>query len=59
MNREARFEPDLDSVRAARRFVAAQLAGHLADLDIVLLLVSELATNAVRHARSSFIIRLH
>lgn len=53
------FDYDTASVRAARRFVAE----HLHDLDPAtrsdaLLLVSELATNAVRHAQSPFTVTL-
>lgn len=45
--------PELTSPMAARRFVAALLDGsdHL-DVDAVLLAVSELASNAVTHART-------
>ena len=50
------FEPVALDVRAARAFVASALtdAGYRGDVDTVLLLVSELATNAVRHARTGF-----
>jgi len=43
-------------VRAAREFVAATLDAHAfeGDTDAALLLVSELATNAVRHAATPF-----
>lgn len=43
-------------VRAAREFVATVLADldYSGDVETVLLLVSELATNAVRHARTEF-----
>lgn len=43
-------------MRAARDFVAAVLLDHGfgGDADAVLLLVSELATNAVRHAGTPF-----
>ncbi len=48
------FEPQGDQVLVARRFVAATLASwHLAHGDVPLL-VSELVTNAVLHARSDF-----
>lgn len=48
------LDPQPASVRLARQFVAAQLREHeLPDLvDDVGLVVSELTTNAVRHARS-------
>jgi anti-sigma regulatory factor (Ser/Thr protein kinase) len=50
---------DASSVRTARRFVRASLEaaelGELDDLvDTALLLISELATNAVLHARSGY-----
>lgn len=52
---------ELGSVRQARRFAADRLASWgLSDLvDPVMLVVSELATNAVVHARSSFTVQLH
>lgn len=55
------FVPTLDAVGAARRFAAASLTGWgLSELsDDVGLLVSELATNAVRHARSPFLVYFH
>lgn len=46
------------SVRAARSFAAAAVAGTGADTEVVRLLTSELATNAVRHARSRFRVRV-
>jgi anti-sigma regulatory factor (Ser/Thr protein kinase) len=52
-----RFGADPASVAAARRFVREALDGQIADemdMDIVLLLVSELATNAVIHAQTEF-----
>jgi anti-sigma regulatory factor (Ser/Thr protein kinase) len=56
IERTRRFEPVALDVRAARAFVASALseAGYVGDVDTVLLLVSELATNAVRHARTGF-----
>jgi serine/threonine-protein kinase RsbW len=47
----ATFPGNPESVRAARRFVATETAGHPC-LDDALLVISELATNAVRHTRS-------
>lgn len=44
--------PSTDSVPVARRFVRAELADSPADVDTAVLLVSELVTNAVLHARS-------
>lgn len=48
------FEPEPDQVRAARHFVIDSLRGWARTSDDVPLLVSELATNAVLHARSEF-----
>ena len=50
---EQAFEPVPQSVSAARRFVD-ELVGQIANADVVLLGVSELATNAVIHAQSDF-----
>lgn len=52
----ARYPPDAASVRAARRFVEERLAelGRGAVADDAGLVLSELAANAVLHARSSF-----
>ncbi|HEX7166357.1 MAG TPA: ATP-binding protein [Acidimicrobiales bacterium] len=49
------FDPAAESVRAARRFVAETLRRHdLEDAaDRAVLLVSELVTNAVLHARTA------
>jgi len=56
IERRREFKPAVLEVRAAREFVADALAtaGYQGDVDDVLLLVSELATNAVRHARTRF-----
>lgn len=48
------FPADVTSVAAARRFVSSELADLGTRLETVVLLVSELATNAVRHATSAF-----
>lgn len=55
-----RFRRDLPEVRAARRFVAEALAevGSVPSDDL-LLVVSELATNAVRHGAGEMEVRLH
>lgn len=45
--------PSTDSVPAARRFVREALRGTEVDVDTALLLVSEVVTNAVLHARSN------
>jgi two-component sensor histidine kinase len=50
----ARFESEPSSVRAARRFVAGAVDDVAVDRDAVILLTSELAANAVRHARTAF-----
>jgi anti-sigma regulatory factor (Ser/Thr protein kinase) len=53
------FAPDAASIRAARRFVLAA-AGDLApDLrDVISVMVSELAMNAVQYARTPFVVRI-
>jgi anti-sigma regulatory factor (Ser/Thr protein kinase) len=48
------FEPHADQVVEARRFVTSSLRRWGLGEDDVPLLVSELATNAVLHARSEF-----
>jgi anti-sigma regulatory factor (Ser/Thr protein kinase) len=50
------FTPEPDQVGAARLFVDAELAAWGVRAEDVLLLVSELATNAVLHARSDFVV---
>ncbi len=52
------FEPDASEVHAARHFVSATLEGWGCPPGDVALLVSELATNAVLHARSEFTVRV-
>ncbi len=49
---ELRLPPTTDSVPRARRFAREQLRDSIADVDTVVLLVSEVVTNAVLHARS-------
>jgi anti-sigma regulatory factor (Ser/Thr protein kinase) len=44
--------PTTDSVPVARRFVQARLVNRTADIDTATLLVSEVVTNAVLHART-------
>lgn len=58
---EARWEPDPVNVSSARRFVTQALHGWgLAALaDDAALVTSELATNAVRHARTPFAVTVH
>jgi len=50
-----------ESAAAARRFIGKTLAewGHPEHLDTACLLVSEIVTNAVRHAHSPLDLRLH
>jgi len=49
------FAADPDEIARARRFVADELDGRSANVvDTAVLLVSELATNAVRHVGSAF-----
>jgi anti-sigma regulatory factor (Ser/Thr protein kinase) len=53
-----RFAARPMSVRQARRFVAGVLSSPGLDSSEVLLLTSELATNAVLHANSGFVVRI-
>jgi anti-sigma regulatory factor (Ser/Thr protein kinase) len=57
---QAVFPPEESSVGLARGFVAAQLAAHdLLHLDEdIRLVASELATNAVAHAATPFVVTL-
>lgn len=49
------FPPDVESITAARRFVLAAMGAVRRDQrDVVSVMVSELAMNAVEHARTSF-----
>jgi anti-sigma regulatory factor (Ser/Thr protein kinase) len=56
----ATWPPDVRHVAAAREFVAGHLVQHQLDheVDILRLVVSELATNAVVHARSPFVVTM-
>ena len=55
VNRSRAFAARPDSIRQARTFVEDALAGtELAALQSIVLMVSELATNSVRHAGSEF-----
>lgn len=59
MTRSRKFPNDPTSVRAARRFVLGELPGRSPQiLQIVELLVSELAGNCVRHTDSEFEVRV-
>jgi anti-sigma regulatory factor (Ser/Thr protein kinase) len=54
-----RFPNRSTSVRLARRFVADQLSDLAPDLvEVVTLMVSELATNCIRHADADFTVRV-
>jgi anti-sigma regulatory factor (Ser/Thr protein kinase) len=50
------FEPDTSSVRAARQFVVGSPEVEGADTSLLELAVSELASNAVLHARTPFVV---
>jgi anti-sigma regulatory factor (Ser/Thr protein kinase) len=53
-----RLPASTDSVPAARRFARDALRHSSTDVDTVLLLVSEVVTNAVLHARSEVVIEV-
>ena len=59
MEFERGFSADPTSVRSARSFVVDALASTPVDAHVVRLLTSELATNAVLHARSGYRVRVH
>ena len=50
---ELRLPPTTDSVPVARRFVRSRLTQRDVDVDTAVLLVSEVVTNAVLHARTT------
>jgi anti-sigma regulatory factor (Ser/Thr protein kinase) len=54
-----RLPPEPSSAGAARRFVAAALGAGDEVAELAMLLVSELASNAVLHAQTSFEIVVH
>jgi anti-sigma regulatory factor (Ser/Thr protein kinase) len=54
----AEFRPEAGQVGAARHFAAAALRRWSIVPDDVVLVVSELATNAVQHGRSPFTVAL-
>jgi anti-sigma regulatory factor (Ser/Thr protein kinase) len=58
METERGFPAEPQSVRGARTFVADALATTDVDVEVLRLLTSELATNAVLHADSSFSVRV-
>lgn len=57
---ETALPPEVDSPARARDFVRRQLIGHHLPylVEDVRLVVSELATNAMQHARTPFTVRL-
>jgi anti-sigma regulatory factor (Ser/Thr protein kinase) len=58
MEIERRFSAEPASARQARNFAVDALAGTAADTELVRLLTSELATNAVLHAQTDFRVRV-
>lgn len=56
---ESWYPPLPHSVRQARRVVSTALEEHGLDLPDAALLVSELAANAVEHARTPFLVTVH
>lgn len=58
--REATFEPTPEAIGAARRFVADLVAAACStdEVERLALVTSELATNAVLHARSPFTVQV-
>jgi len=59
MTSSRRFPNDPTAVRQARKFAVHELSSYSAELlEIVELLVSELAGNCVRHTNSSFAVRI-
>jgi anti-sigma regulatory factor (Ser/Thr protein kinase) len=52
------FEADAASVSEARRFVLSTVSGWGVDQEAAGLLTTELAANAVRHARSAFCVEI-
>jgi len=58
-SREVVLPPDIESPRRARRFVEHALTAGAAEIgDVVALLVSEVVTNAVLHARTEVHVRI-
>jgi two-component sensor histidine kinase len=55
---QAVLVPDVSSPRRARSFVRRVLRDHELVADSAVLMVSELATNAVLHARTDFAVRV-
>ncbi len=55
---ELRLPPTTDSVPVARRYAREQLGSSAVDVDTVVLLVSEVVTNAILHARSDVLLTI-
>lgn len=53
---ELRLPPSTESVPVARQFAREQLRHSQSDVETVVLLVSEVVTNAVLHARSEVVL---
>lgn len=53
-----RFQPTSRAVTSARQFVEDALGSDRGDGGVIALLVSELASNAVRHAQTSFVVTI-
>ena len=53
-----RFDPEPTACREVRRFVGRVLGEAGIDADIPELLASELASNAIRHGKTSFLVRV-
>jgi anti-sigma regulatory factor (Ser/Thr protein kinase) len=56
--REKHLLARAESVREARQFVTDELADSIVNRDDAVLLTSEVATNAVRHAETDFRLRI-
>lgn len=57
MRAERAFEAEESTIRVVRRFVGDSLAGVPAVADVVLA-ASELATNVIRHAETTFTVQI-
>jgi len=52
------FEDELTEIGSARRFAESVIGTHHTRIADVLVVVSELASNAIRHARTGFSVRV-
>ena len=59
LDKTVRFPPLTSSAREARQFVATSIAGTSPVDGLLEVLVSELASNAILHARTDFTVRVH